>query len=380
MQRSWVMAFIVASGLMAQDPTPAPPQVPPAPQAPEVKQDPKPEMVKEEAKPAMEMVKPSFDQLRPTQRKMAYGLYRAAIAAHELGYVRNHPKALELKETLESLLKVKSELPEKAQTAIPAVENYLSKFYANQGPYAGGTKTLMEGSFKDLMRAAQAARKAGAPGMERQLAKFKGLLFDAKADASAPSWEATPEPTGKKKRRVKANEAPYAFIQQRMVVTYWLKKASLYIENVRAEMDVKGEKKMRSVPNPVSTKAVNDLITWLDREDELAVLRDPAMAAFDLRRMGDFSGIEKDPNALGNAMLALANSIASSKAPEGAASVLPLIPRLEPVLGESKFDKGGEDGKRATLSEVKLAAPAVSVNEQMLAFGQLGRSREWMIK
>ena len=68
MQRSWVMTWILATGLLAQAPSPEPPPVPVA-QAP--KPEPPPAPAPEAAKPVEAK---AFDQLRPSQRKLVYTL------------------------------------------------------------------------------------------------------------------------------------------------------------------------------------------------------------------------------------------------------------------------------------------------------------------
>jgi len=375
MQRSWVMAFLVASGLLAQTPPPEPPPAPvpaqepapepkaPEPVAPEVKAE-SPVAPKAEAK--------AFDQLRPSQRKLAYALHRAALAGHELGYYRSHPRIIEIREALGALVAAKLDIPEKAAGALPAVEGYLAKLWAQHGLYAAdGKKLLLEGSWKGLQTAARAAAKTGPKGLEPRLLKLKGLLFDAKVDAAAPSWaepEAPVAKKGKKAKALKGPKAPEGFAGQKAITALWVKRAQAWIENTPQEVEVKGEKKLRRMPDAAQTKALNDLVTWLEKDD-LDLLRDPAFGWLDLRRLG---------NPPGSALLAKASDIAASKAPEGAAGELALLPVLEPVMGESKFDKGEE--KRKVLAEVKQGTPAASLAEQMAAFEKQGRSRELEVK
>jgi len=369
------LAVIVGSGLLAQTPPPVPPPVPapaPAPEpvpaptpAPTQAPEPKPVEVKAEAPVAPAPEPKAFDQLRPSQRKLAYTLHRAALSAHELGYYRSHPKAVEVRDALETLVKAKAELPEKAQSALPAVEAYLTKLRANHGLYdAEGKKLLLEGTWKDLQMAARAAAKTGAKGLEPRLLKLKGLLFDAKVDATAPTW-AAPEPPakGKKAKAAKGPKAPEGFANQKAITALWVKRAQAWIDNTRQEVEVKGEKKLRSVPDPAQTKALNALLIWLENED-LDLLRDPGFGWLDLRRLGATPG---------TGLLTHANDIATSKAPEGPAGELALLPALEPVMAESKFSKGEE--KRQVLSNVKQGAPAASLTEQMATFETLARSR-----
>ncbi len=387
MQRSWITAFIVASGLLAQTPPPEPPPAPaPAAQAQEPKpaepqpQEPKapeakpatPEAPKAEAKP--------FDQWRPTQRKFAYTLERAILAGHELGYYRSHPQAVEVRDALETLVGLKSALPEKAQAGVAPAQAYLDKVYANHGLYdADGKKLLMEGSWKGLQATARAAAKAGArtgvpaaKGLEARLARQRRLLFDPKVDAAAPTWAEPEAPAkGKKARRASGPPAPEGFAAQKAVTAWWVRQALHYVPDTPQEVDVKGVKKRRLLPDPAQAKPLADLAAWLERED-LDVLRDPGMGWLDLRRLAALP--DADQGRLGLALLAKAGDIAASKAPEGAAGALPMVPVLQPVMGESKFSKGDE--KRAILADVKLLPPAATLDEQMAAFEKQARSRE----
>lgn len=394
MQRSWVMALIVGSGLLAQTPPPEPPPAPaPTAPAPETKpQDAKPETAPAaaqevkpaaapEAKPVAE-AKP-FDQWRPTQRKYAYELDRAALAAHELGYYRSHPKAIEVRDALEVLVGTREALADKAKEGLVPVEAYLAAFYANHGPYdAEGKKVLMGGNWKGLQALARAATKAGTrtgeaatKGLEGRLARLRGLLFDPKVDAAAPTWAEPEAAKGKKARKAKAPKAPEGFHEQKAVLAAWVKQAMHFVDNTPQEVEVKGEKKKRLLPDPVQTKALAGLVTWLDRDD-VEVLRDPGMGWLDLRRLATVAGI--DQGRLGFGLLEHAGDIAAGKAPEGSAGALSLWPVLQPVMGESKFSKGDE--KRAVLADVKLAPPAATLAEQMAVFAKLGRSQAFEAK
>ncbi len=387
MQRHWVMAIILASGLLAQAPPPAPPPVPaPAPEAkptevkaeaaptpvPSPAPEPQPLEVKVVAAPVPE-AKP-FDQLRPSQRKLAYTLQRAALSAHELGYYRSHPKVLEAREALDALLKAKAEIPEKAQAALPMVEAYLLKLRANHGLYdADGKKLLLEGSWKSLQTAARAAAKTGPKGLEARLAKLKGLLFDAKVDAAAPSW-AEPEVAaskgakGKKAKAAKGPKSPDGLSEQKAITALWVRRAKDWVENTPQEVEIKGEKKTRRKADPVQTKALDDLLAWLGKDD-LDLLRDPAFGWLDLRRLGAMPGA---------GLLAKAGDITASKAPEGAAGEWTLSPTYQPTVGDSKFGKGEE--KRTVLVEVKQGPALASLAEQFAAFEKQGRSREIDLK
>ncbi len=364
--RSWITLLLAAGLLSAQEaPAPAPTPAPTPQEAPKAQAE--PVKVAEEFK--------IFEQLRPTQRKFHYLLWRAALAGHELGYYQSHPKAHDVKATLEELLSVKAQIPEKSAAAIPAVEAYLTKIYAAHGLYEGGAKFKLDTTWKDLQKAAAAASKAGVKGLEGRLAKLKGLMLDAKVDATAPSWAEPEAPKSKKAKKPKAPKAPEGFGAQKAIMASWLKKATGYVENVRAEVDVKGEKKMRSVANPEIAKPINDLITALEGED-LALLQNAGLAQLDLRRYQGVQGFEQ--GRLGQGLLAAAPKLAAGTAPEGAAGEWKLFPALEPVMGESKFSK--DDTKRATLGDAKLGAASADLNAQMLLVAKLGRSRELEVK
>ncbi len=370
MMRPWI-TLALAAGLMTAQETPKPepqPATPPAPaSAPAAATPAQAPAVAETPVPATA----PFDQWRPSQRKLAFMLTRAALAGHELGYFQSHPKAGDVRGALEALLAVKADLPEKAATALPAAEAYLGKVYVAHGLYAAdGTKLLMEGTFKDLQKAAQAAGKLkggkAVKGLEGKFAKLKGLMFDAKVEPTAPSW-AEPEAPKKGKKKAKGPKAPEGFAAQKQVAIFWLKRAIPYIPNTRQELEVKGEKKSRLAADPAQVKAVNDLMAFLEQED-LAILRSPALAHFDLRRLG------AEPGRTGQGLLEAATKVAAGTAPDGPAGELKLLSRLTAVMGESKFSKGEE--KRAVLGEVKLEAPAASLAEQMETFAKLGRSKD----
>lgn len=384
MQRSWVLAIILGSGLLAQTPPPEPTPAPvPAPAVtpaatPAPVQNPRSEpveVIQETPVPpqpeAAATAKPTpFEQLRPSQRKLAYTLERAALAGHELGYYRSHPKAVEVRETLEALVATKPVLPEKASKALPAVESYLMRLRANHGLYsAEGKKILLEAPWKEIQAAARAAAKVGTKALEPRLQRLRSLLIDPKFDAVAPSWAEPATPAkGKKAKAPKGPKAPEGFADQKAITALWVKRAQAWIENTPQEVEVQGEKKVRRLPDPVQTKALADLAAWLDRDD-LELLRDPGFGWLDLRRLGATPGA---------ALLAKAGEMTASKAPEGPAGELTLLPVHEPVLGESKFSKGEE--KRLILAEVKVGPAPADLTAQMTAFEKLGRSRELDVK
>jgi hypothetical protein len=231
-----------------------------------------------------------------------------------------------------------------------------------------GKKLLMTGTWKDFQVAAHGTTKLGMKGLEARLLRLKGLLFDAKVDATAPGWEdAAPVAKGK---RAKAHplQAPEGFKEQKTILALWLKRSQAWVENTPQEVEVNGVKKTKRLADPVKTKSLGGIITWLEKDD-LDLLRDPGFGWLDLRRLGVEPGM---------ALLAHADDIAASKAPEGPAGALTLIPTFEPVMADSKFDKGEE--KRKVLSEVKQGPAAATLAAQMLSFEKLARSREIEVK
>jgi hypothetical protein len=312
----------------------------------------------------------AFEALRPSQRKLAYTLYRAALSAHELGYYRSHPRAVEVREALAALLQARVNLPEKAQAPLGAVEVYLEQVRANHGLYdATGKKLCLGGTWKDLQQAAQGAARTGPKDLPARLQKLKGLLFDPKVDAVAPSWaEAASPAKGKKGKAMKGPVAPEGFAQQKALTAGWVKQARYWVEDTPQERLVKGEKKLQRWPDPAQTKVLNDLLAWFDKDD-LALLRDPGFGWLDVRRLG------ADPGA---GLLAHATDITASKAPEGPAGDLVLLATFEVSQAPSKFSKG--EDKHEVLAEVRMGPPAATLADQMVAIEKLGRSRELEIK
>ena len=84
---------------------------------------------------------PGFEALTLSQKKLAYYLYRAAIAGDEIMYQQNHRQALEVKRLLEAIYLNRQGLPEDVQRA---VHEYLKYIWINHGNYnaAHGTKFL----------------------------------------------------------------------------------------------------------------------------------------------------------------------------------------------------------------------------------------------
>ena len=387
MQRSWITAFIVATGLLAQ--TPPEPPATPAPAT----QTPVPAPVAQPQAPATPAPSPApaapeataFSQWRPSQRMYAYTLERAALAGHELGYYRSHPQAVEVRDTLETLVGLKAALPETAQAKFAPVEAYLDQLYANHGLYdASGVKLLMGGTWKDLravaLAATKAARRTGAEasvrGLEPRLAHLRRLLFDPKVDAVAPTW-AAPEPPakGRKARRARGPQVPEGFAAQKAITLWWVRQALHYVPDTSQSVEIKGVMTQRLLPDPAQAKPLSDLAAWLDR-DNLEVLRDPGFGWLDLRRLAAVP--DTDQGRLGLALLAKAPGIAASKAPDGAPGPLPLLPQLQPVMGPSPFAKG--DDTRSILVDATLQPAPATLAAQMAAFEKLGRTRKFDVK
>jgi hypothetical protein len=370
MYRSWITAIIVASGLLAQAPPPEQSAVPGA-QA----------QAAPTAQPVSE-TKP-FDQWRPTQRMYAYALDRALLAGHELAYYRSHPRAIEVRDALETLVGLKAALPEKAKAGVAPAEAYLARVYENHGLYdADGKKLLMDGTWRSLQATAWAAAKAGArtgvpaaKGLEGRLARVRRLLFDPKFDATAPSWVESAPAKGKKAHRAKGPRIPEGFATQKAVTAWWVDQALHYVPDTSQEVDVKGVKRHRMLPDPAQAKGLADLVAWLDRDD-LEVLRDPGLGWLDVRRIAALP--DSDQGRLGLAFASKIADLLAHKLPEGAPGAMPLLPELQPVMGVSRFSKGDE--KRPILADAKLLPPAASLPEQMVAFEKQARTRDFDVK
>ena len=82
-----------------------------------------------------------FEDLSLEQRKLAYYLYRAAIAGNDIFYVQNHRHAIEIKNLLEAI-HLHSEGLDKPTAG--AVHDYLKYIWINHGQYDAieGTKVV----------------------------------------------------------------------------------------------------------------------------------------------------------------------------------------------------------------------------------------------
>lgn len=128
---------------------------------------------------------PGFDALTLAQKKLAYYLYRAAIAGDEIMYQQNHRHALEIKRLLEAIYLHREGLPEEIRSA---VHDYLKYVWINHGNYnaAHGTKFLPNSlTFEMLVQAAEHAQRQGAkielgPGetLQAKLERLRRTIFD----------------------------------------------------------------------------------------------------------------------------------------------------------------------------------------------------------
>jgi dipeptidyl-peptidase-3 len=133
---------------------------------------------------------PGFDLLDLPQKKLAYYLYRAAIAGHTIAEQQNHRHALEIRTLLETILLSSEGMPPPIRDA---VLDYLKYCWINHGPYDHDThvKTLPNSlTFEMLRQAAEYAHAHGAKfeleGGETPSAKLERLrptIFDPNFEA-----------------------------------------------------------------------------------------------------------------------------------------------------------------------------------------------------
>ena len=101
---------------------------------------------------------PGFDQLTLNQKKLAYYLYRAAIAGHTILDQQNHRYALEIRNLLEAIYLHSEGLDPQIKAA---VHDYLKYIWINHGPYDHDShvKTLPNDlTFPMLQQAAEHAQ------------------------------------------------------------------------------------------------------------------------------------------------------------------------------------------------------------------------------
>ncbi|HET6329746.1 MAG TPA: hypothetical protein VFF76_03070 [Holophagaceae bacterium] len=335
MQRAWIVAALAAgTTLFAQTPPPAPA---PADAAPSIEklgpQGREMWLVPVEA--------PGFDKLKPTQRKFAYYLYRAALAGDEIAYLQNHPKALDIKNLMEGVWSKKDALDESTRGA---VGDYLKLVWANHGNYSHthATKFVPAGlTYDQLKKAVQAATKKGAKfpfkgGAIAELAKLKPFIFDAAVDPiqvnqvpgqdpiatsanglydkglTAKDIETLPQAQreqlnvrfAKKGRKAAAQvfKVGGVYGPQLDTVVYWLEKALPYVENQVGKTTLPdGTTKTRFEANPDQKEALEDLIAFFKTGDE-ATFKKHSIAWLKTRSTIDylngFYEVYKDPRSV----------------------------------------------------------------------------------
>ena len=335
MQRAWIVAALAAgTTLFAQTP---PPASAPAESASSI----------EKLGPGgremwlVPVEAPGFDQLKPTQRKLAYYLYRAALAGDEIAYLQNHPKALDIKNLLEGVWSKKDALDESTRGA---VGDYLKLVWANHGNYSHTHATKFvpaDLTYDQLKKSVQAATKKGAKfpfkgGAIVELAKLKPYIFDAAVDPiqvnqvpgqdpiatsanglydkglTAKDIEALPAATqqqlnvrfAKKGRKAAAQvfKVGGVYGPQLDTVVYWLEKALPYVENQIGKTTMAdGTVKNRFEANPDQKEALEDLIAFFKTGDE-ATFKKHSIAWLKTRSTIDylngFYEVYKDPRSV----------------------------------------------------------------------------------
>ncbi|MFQ5708696.1 MAG: hypothetical protein ACE5HO_14670, partial [bacterium] len=128
---------------------------------------------------------PGFDKLTLDQKKLAYTLYRAAIAGNDLMYLQNHRSALEIKNMLETIYLHSKGLDEVAKSALL---DYLKYFWINHGQYQHYThEKFVPNSLtpETLAKAAEVAQKNGAQfalkegeTLKDKLNRLQPFIFD----------------------------------------------------------------------------------------------------------------------------------------------------------------------------------------------------------
>jgi len=115
---------------------------------------------------------PGFEELTLSQKRLAYYLYRAAIAGHTLADQQNHRHALEIRALLETIYLNSEGMPPHLKEA---VLDYLKYIWINHGPYDhdAHVKTLPNYLTREMLQ--QAADWAGARGAEFELGPGEAL-------------------------------------------------------------------------------------------------------------------------------------------------------------------------------------------------------------
>lgn len=128
---------------------------------------------------------PGFDELAVEQKKLAYYLYRAAIAGNDILYHQNHRFALEIKNLLETIYLHSEGLEPEIKNA---VHEYLKYIWINHGQYQhySHEKFVPNTLTPDMLeQAAEHATNQGAPftlrageTLEDKLARLQPHIFD----------------------------------------------------------------------------------------------------------------------------------------------------------------------------------------------------------
>lgn len=339
MQRAWIMAALAAgTTLFAQAPAPASasPQTPA--QAPAA--------IEKLGADGRDMwlvpvEAPGFDKLRPTQRKFAYYLYRAALAGDEIAYLQNHPKALDIKNLLEGVWSKKDALDEATRAGLG---EYLKLVWANHGNYSHthATKFVPANlTYDQLKKAVQIAVKKHAKfavkgGGMAALAQLKPYIFDPKVDPiqvnqvpgvdpiatssnglydkglTLKAIQALPEAAQTQlnvrfaKRGKKAVPQVFkvggVYGAQLDTVVYWLQKALPYVEDEIAKVTMPdGTVKTRFEANANQKQALEDLIAFFKTGDE-ATFKKHSIAWLQTKSTVDylngFYEVYKDPRSV----------------------------------------------------------------------------------
>jgi len=126
-----------------------------------------------------------FEDLSLEQKKLAYYLYRAAIAGNNIYYMQNHRYALEIKNLLEAIYLSSDGLDPETKRA---VHDYLKYVWINHGQYddVQGTKFIPNYlTFEMLGAAARHAQAKGADlglaageTLEKKLERLRPSIFD----------------------------------------------------------------------------------------------------------------------------------------------------------------------------------------------------------
>ncbi|MGE5362442.1 MAG: dipeptidyl-peptidase 3 family protein, partial [Bacteroidales bacterium] len=125
-----------------------------------------------------------FDDLPIDDKRLAWHLYRAALAGRDIYYDQRYAHNLEMREALEEILTHAGAIE---PGVLAEIERYTKLFWLNTGPYNNLTarKTVLRCSREDFAGAARAAQAAGAvfpfaPGetLDRWLARLGPAFFD----------------------------------------------------------------------------------------------------------------------------------------------------------------------------------------------------------